>query len=261
MKRFGYFIPQFVTDFLIYLRIIFKYRRSIKQIYDNRNLYNSKKGKSVYLIANGPSLNNFKIDSLYGNDVIVMNHFELAEWKEKVNIVAHCIGEPFKAPAWEDPGPMILNTNSENYWFHISAKDDVMMNYASSGKKFNFFLSAIPAGLWKNGKRINLAKPTLGYQTTAQMGLMVGLYMGYSKLYLLGFDHDWLCQRNISPHFYAERENVPKADLSKFTYFELIKFSLNMWSIYLKIKSSATTSGTRIINLSRPTYLDVFDYE
>lgn len=93
------------------------------------------------------------------------------------------------------------------------------------------------------------------------MGLMVGLYMGYKKIYLLGFDHDWLCQRNISPHFYDERENIPKADLSKFSYYELIRFSQNMWDIYIKLKSTAIKSGVKVINLSRPTYLDVFEFE
>lgn len=261
MKQLNYFFPLVIIDLLRFLRILFKYPAGYYIVRKNKILKNIKQGKTVYVLANGPSLNNFNVETLYGKDVIVMNHFELSPWKDKVTIIAHCIGEPHGSPSWEDPELMIDNTNSQTYWFHISAKKYIDKSSYSKNKKIHYFLSSVPPGLWRNGASINLASNVLGYQTTAQMAIMVGIYLGYNKIFLLGFDHDWLCQRGISPHFYEERDNIPKADLSKFSYLELINFSQNMWKIYHKIKSSSLASKTEIINLSRPTYLDVFDYE
>ena len=88
---------------------------------------------------------------------------------------------------------------------------------------------------------------------------MVALHLGYKEVNLIGFDHDWLANRNVSPHFYKERKGVRKADLSIFPYYNLITISKNMWKIYMKLNSSSKKMKVKITNLSKPSFLDVFD--
>jgi hypothetical protein len=45
------------------------------------------------------------------------------------------------------------------------------------------------------------------------MAIMVALYMGFKVVKLLGFDHDWLVSKGISPHFYEEKKGIAQADL------------------------------------------------
>ncbi|HEX6915553.1 MAG TPA: hypothetical protein VF145_09950, partial [Chitinophagaceae bacterium] len=224
----------------------------------NRAVKNTKRGAVVYVLANGPSLNNYPKEKLFGKDVIVMNAFHLCTWKDKVNIVAHCFGEPSWSPAWEDPFSSFMRTNAGSYWMHLSSKGRIdPSRYA--GKRFFYVCPAVPTRFWGSGKP-DLALPVLGYMTTAQLAIMVAIYMGYSKIYLLGFDHDWLAQRKISPHFYEENDSVKPADLSAFSYYSLIKMVKEKWEIYYKLQNVAKRAGINIINLSRPTYLDVFAY-
>lgn len=259
-KILKYLIPPIVIDCALYLKTVLTFFNCLFEVSKNKRFKNIKEGRSVFILANGPSLNNFDIKSLYDQDVIVMNHFELADWKDKVSIVAHCIGEPLDWPAWEDPTPMLMGTDSESYWFHVSAQKEIRRKYNFVNKDINYIFSSIQPALWRNGAKINLSKPTLSYQSSSQIAIMVAIYMGYKKIQLIGFDNDWLSERNISPHFYEERDNIPKANLSKLPYIELIKVSINLWDIYIKLKTSAERAGVHIVNLSRPTFLDVFDY-
>jgi hypothetical protein len=90
------------------------------------------------------------------------------------------------------------------------------------------------------------------------MAIVLALYLGFRKIYLLGLDHDWLVTRGYSPHFYEEPDHMAKADLSRFTYTEMIRISLDLFETYQKIAKIAAKRGARIVNLSTSSYLDVF---
>lgn len=259
MKLLDYWVPGILLDVLRYTKNWLRLLHYRRYIHKNRELKDIYNGKTVYILANGPSLNNFPIDQLEGKDVIVMNAFHLASWKNKVNIIAHCFGEPTNSTAWEDPRTMFNGTNAMSYWLHVSSKNRIDTSFLS-GKQLRYVYPVVPTRLWRNSRKINLARPVIGYMTTAQLAIEVALHMGFKKIYLLGFDHDWLSNRNLSPHFYKENESVKPADLSGFSYYSLIKMVKEKWEIYYKLKHVATADKARIINLSRPTYLDVFSY-
>jgi hypothetical protein len=241
-------------------REVVTYAPDLTELRRNAALRHSHKGEEVFVLANGPSLNNYDVTKLAGRQAIVMNHFQLAPWKDTVDIVAHCYGEPARSPAWEDPTPVVAGTNARSYWFHISAKRLLAPLPIADDKRrrIHYAMASVEPGLW-HGRAMNLSWPALSYQTTAQLAIMVALHLGYARVNLLGFDHDWLCTRGHSPHFYEEREGIAKADLSKFSYYEVIRFSERMWRIYFALKRTADACGAHIVNLSNPTFLDVFD--
>jgi len=224
----------------------------------NASFKNRFQGDEIFIVANGPSLNNFGPENLQGRKVIVMNHFELAPWKSNVKIVAHCIGEPVNSPAWEDPTPSIDGTEAMSYWLHVSALRNADVRATLGRKSLHFVKAIIKPDLW-SGRAPDLTRSTLAYQTTAQLAISVALYMGFKAIYLVGFDHDWLTTRGHSPHFYAESDEVKPSDLSIFSYYEMMLISLNMWRIYFALQRSANNAGARILNLSDPSYLDVFE--
>ena len=80
-------------------------------------------------------------------------------------------------------------------------------------------------------------------------------HLGYKKINLIGFDHDWLSNRNI--YIFIKEEGVRKSDLTKFSYYELINISKTMWEIYIKIKLSSKNMDSKITNLSNPSFLDI----
>ena len=144
--KINYFLPHFLLDVLRLTMGVFKTIRFYNTLKKNKIFKNSKKGKTVFVIANGPSLINYDHKKIKDKDVIVMNNFDLCSWKSEVNIVAHCIGEPINSSHWGNEQIEISNrTNSKSYWYHYSVKNDI---YKYENKKnwelFHFVAPIIP---------------------------------------------------------------------------------------------------------------------
>lgn len=254
-NKLKYWVPQSFLDMKEYLGALHLLQRIGKDVLErNKRLHNKYQNQTVYILANGPSLNNFDLNQIRDTCVITMNHFERHPAKDRFKIVAHCIGEPFASTTWEDPYPMINNISAETFWFNIDA-----YYFFRQGLPDNYHLYSpgiAPRMRYLEGK--DLGTVALRYQSAAQMAIMIAIYLGFDRIYLLGFDHDWLVSREHSTHFYEETEDLPKADLAIFSYREKIEMSLNLFLIYERIRCLADKEGIRIINLSRPSYLDIF---
>ena len=247
-------LPPIFLDVLKCVRYILILIKHWNLVHRNKLLKNEHVGETVYILGNGPSLNNYDLKLISACNVITMNHFELHPMKNEFNIVAHCIGEPYRASSWEDPSPMLEGVAAETYWFNTDAR---AFFRGRNIDNIYFYLQNPSGDCFLNGQN-NLASVALSYQSTSQMAISVAMYMGFKKIYLIGFDHDWLVTRGHSPHFYEEREGIMRAELSAFTYTEMIKISLNLFNIYSIIKKIADKHNIQIFNISNPTYLDVF---
>lgn len=255
-------LPPLAKDGFRYARSLLSYLCHWRVLQRNNAVKNSRSGGAVYVLGNGPSLNNFDLTSIYSQDVITMNFFHLHPNLNEFNVVAHCIGEPFDCATWVDPDDMVEKTNAGSYWFNLTAEKFCRDKYP--GKKLFYYLPGVGAN-FDVLRGADLSRPTLQYQSTAQMAIMVAMQLGYAKIYLLGFDHDWLVTRGYSPHFYNEEGDdeatVPKADFSQIPYLSMINISKNLFEGYEALKKIAKRSGVAIVNLSTPTYLDVFPYK
>ena len=248
------FLPPIFLDQISFFRAVLMRIKLRKWLNRNAELRNKYLGQRVYILGNGPSLNNFDLNIIHGQEVITMNHFELHPQKEKFKIVAHCIGEPYSSNTWEDPISMLNGLKADTYWFNADA-----VEFFSKQDSYDvrYYLSGLRASA-QTLSGDDLTGVALQYQSTAQMAINVALFLGFKDIYLLGFDHDWLVTRGSSPHFYEERDGVDKADLSRFSYIEMIRISLNLFEIYIKLRQIAKKRDARIWNLSKPSYLDVF---
>lgn len=246
-------IPRWIRSLLnnfIYFLQFFWFKKHLEK---NKLLKDKYFGESVFVLGNGPSLNNINLNLMIGKKIITMNHFELHPLKNCFHIVAHCIGEPYKSQGWECPTPMIDGVKSESYWFNI----DTIEYFSDKKYLVNYYYPCIHH---KNNiiKGDDLSSVALEYQSTSQMAINVAIYLGFKKIYLLGFDHDWLATRGYSPHFYDESDDMNPADMSKFSYIEMIKISLRLFEIYDRLKAIAKRNGVDIFNLSHPSFLDTF---
>lgn len=251
------YISPLVVDIFRLLRNKARGYQSENILLNNRKWQNFYANEKVFIIANGPSLSKIDRKLFKGQKVIVMNSFEKAIWKDEVDIVAHCYAEPYCSSAWskEHIIESISGTNSKSYWLDYSSNDK--LNKCGKKHLFHYVLPLYEANLWGK-KQIHLHKPSLVYQTTAQLSIMVAFYMGFSEIALLGFDHDWLASRDYARHFFSnEKEDTDK--LGEMSYLDIINFMQRMWQIYYKLEENARLNNISIYNLSTSTYLDVFE--
>jgi len=186
-----------------------------------------------------------------------MNSFDQAEWKNEIEIVAHCVGEPRGCPSWgEHIVGNINGTNGGSYWLHFTSRNH--LKGINDAKRCYYVFPCVEPGLWPSRKRVRLHSSTLGYATTAQLAIQVALYMGFGRIVLLGFDHDWLASPKYSRHFYSNDKDGSDI-IGTLNYLDIIEMGRRMWTIYYKLKGIARSHGATIYNMTKDSYLDVFE--
>ena len=101
--------------------------------------------------------------------------------------------------------------------------------------------------------------------------IMIGLWLGYTEIRLLGADHSWLKTISvddnnrvvsIQPHFYKEdsreQQRIRTAYLSLPLHQVLESFHIAFRS-YHRIRSFADRQGVHILNCTPDSFIDAFD--
>jgi hypothetical protein len=255
-----YILPNILLDCIRYVRAIVKKPNFKNIIKLNKEWKNRYKNQKVFVVANGPSLKSIDSNIFAGEKAITMNSFEKCVWKDKVEIVAHCLGEPANSDSWMENSFLdsINGIESHSYWMHFSSKDK--LKYTAQKKdKIYYVFPSIESGIYLS-KHINLHQSSLSYQTTAQLAIQVAIYMGFSEIVLVGFDHDWLASPDYSKHFYSDKKDEADS-LGKMSYIDIIEFMCRMWKIYYKLKYIAVYNAIKIYNITPNSYLDVFEHQ
>lgn len=100
--------------------------------------------------------------------------------------------------------------------------------------------------------------------------IMVGIWLGYKEIYLLGADHSWLRTLDvddnnnvvsIQPHFYAdgEEEHRRVATLFRDTHLHELLWGFHLaFKGYHSIRPYADSIGVKIYNSTPGSYIDAF---
>jgi len=98
-------------------------------------------------------------------------------------------------------------------------------------------------------------------RTVVYGAIQVAIYMGFSRIYLLGCDHDYLndISRTSNHHFYKEEKGISDIQhLSEFTRERWFLEYYMRWKQYRLMKEYAETKNIEIINATAGGMLDVF---
>ena len=212
---------------------------------------------TVVVLGNGPSI--FDLDLvklLCGRDVIVMNSFYRHPDAAQLNITAYCVGELGPDVEAVDVAN-VLNVKAKLYWFST----DFKCKLSPLAEGVHLYMPGNDSQLNPDNHSLDLSRPAPHYETTAQMAIMVAMAMGYHKVILLGFDHNFLACGQYLDHFYQEddqSEGRSNMFINGADYQSLIKTCDRMWSRYKKIEIFARANDIEIVNFGKNSYLDIF---
>lgn len=239
----------YTKSYITYLTI----RKELKR---NRAFHNIAVDKIVFIVGNGPSLNETNWVAIKCHDFIVMNNYCKTRDQSDMNIVAHCYGEPSHSISWEarQIEKVIDEQLAKSYWLHSSS-----LKYFTEHKnkdKIHYFHAGCEPAL-SLSRAISLDKIAISYETTAQMAIQLALFMGYKRIGLLGMDHDWPFSGSYLKHYYSlERDN--NDHLGRESMMSLLTKYKHMWELYLALAASAEKHKAKIYNLNYKSKLDVF---
>lgn len=161
------------------------------------------KGKRIFLVGNGPSLNDMNLDLLVGEDSIAMNRIELiypkTKWRPTYYIFcsSNCHDKRWgvewsksvvKAAKHEDTIPLIWN----RYKGDIEKKSGEKLH--ESTIYLETFTENKVGDL--NAFSVNAEDRLDKSGTTMNVALQLAYYMDYDEVYLIGIDSNWQTATN-----------------------------------------------------------------
>lgn len=251
----------------------YKEYRQYKDILSiNKELADTKKGKTCFIIGNGPSIKNQDLTVLADKETFVVNSFW---YHDKYELIRPKFYVVVDVPNLSEENKPLLR-----YQGDIPGRDPVISKVPDtklffSSKIKNYIESK---GLFKNnpkyyvlqrnimGPRLNfnldITKPVPYTRNTIVLALMIAIYLGFEKIYLLGCDHNFLDHPTTThyEHFYKELDADMPDDLKGGTYEGSIESTLRLFKNYryLKEKLEKTKPNVKIYNATPNSFLDVF---
>ena len=204
----------------------------------NLNKYKDiHKGETCYIFGDGPSIKWFDLTKFSDHIGISCGTIPFHNDFEKLNVKYHMLVEPwFYCPAWVQPHQYLKDYKPLSY-----AQADIMKKY----KDIEFFinLSNFP---WEIGKNINYVHRALvndksklmdikeledPFSGSFQATLSLAYLMGFSKVYLVGFD-GWTIQPARTKRWYeiGEGEYFTPANFA-LDFLDTIKKNMDIYTI------------------------------
>jgi hypothetical protein len=263
-----------ILSVLFFSKIFF--RKKLKELV-------KKKSNYCFLIVNGPSLKEvFKEGTgiFEGQDVFTVNLFYETHFFEEMKPKNHIIADnAFWMPAEDERIEGIIR-RFEQHLLAVTWDMNLHVPYAG----FKMISKKLEAN--KNVKVIPYNHtPVIGYKKISYFlyrnnfgmprpanvlnaAIFLALNAGYKKLYLYGADHSWLKdlfvdeENNICSyqnHFYDDKKLPYK--MVKGTLKIGIQGIIDAFESYEILNDYSKSMEARIINKTKGSYIDIFDFE
>lgn len=234
------------------------------EINKTKILKDCKKDERAFVLATGPSINLENLKVLNREDSYSISNFFLHKDIGKIKPNMHFFA-PYHIPLiltnyieWLKMADKELPVDT-NICLEFSTKrliDDfkIFANRTIYYVKYNTFTTKI---------NIDLEKGILPPQTGPTMILPLLMYMGYSQIYLLGCDCNMLKDYGkTTNNFYNKEKDCRKNSTNGKVWIgivEELKSQLNMFLQYELYKNVADKNNIIIKNLSKDSWLDIFE--
>ena len=257
--------------FILVKSFIFKIKSFIKynniDFAKNNELENIHLGKRCFIVGTGPSINEQDL-TLLENEITIgisglFNHKDISKIKPNYYVLAPVFEYHLKYNKAENyinwlkemdkklPNDVIMIV-------HIGDKKYIEDNNIFSNKKI--YWKKYVAWNKKEIHNINLEQiPDIS--SVSETAVHVALYLGFDKIYMLGFDHNWFEDLHVyfdSKEYNKYFENIGKKAVEKFGFdseFQMERHAkiFNKYKKYYKLKKNIYNA-----NANPDSYVDTF---
>lgn len=221
------------------------------------------KGKRIFLVGNGPSLNDMNLDLLDNEDSIAMNRIELiypqTKWRPTYYIFCSSNCEDKR---WgKDWSKSVISSSKESKTQPLIWKRYKSAIERNGGEKLDestIYLESFSENRVGQERcfSTNAEKRLDKSGTTMNVALQLAYYMGYDEVYLIGCDSNWKTATNTT--------NTKDGDINHFhpAYHASItngEVEFNRMNLTHKLaKKNFDNKGTKIMNAGYNSSIDVY---
>ncbi len=228
------------------------------------------KGERCFILGSGHSILKQDLTKLRGEIVITQNHFHVHPDIDVIQPKYHCVVPMYQPPEYNNDWIKWFESMEDKLPSHtilflgLNSKELVEENELFVNRRS--YINHGPNAMFMRRPAIDLTRIITGIPTVLTQCLTVALYMGFGKIYLLGFDLDQLCQKadrtwgrfyGSSPITTNEAENRIEQEQDR-TGEGWFNFWV-MWKQFRLLREEAERNGAEIINLTEGGLLDCFE--
>ena len=233
----------------------------------NAELGGRHAGERCFILGSGPSIGKQDLTLLTGEMCISMGNFFVHPVFSTIVPRYHCIvphHKPITEAAWDAwLAEMAKSMKNTTMFFGLTDVERVHRGGSFDGYDVRFipFDFKVPESA-PAPDDIDLTKPVWSPSCVTIMALQVAIYLGFSKIYLLGCDHDWVLHIGESRHFYDESEHaLCRAGYSEWFLGDFANYCsgyVETWRQYKLVRGVAEEWRISIYNATAGGVLDVF---
>jgi hypothetical protein len=236
----------------------------------NKIFKDKHKGQRCFILGSGHSILTQDLTKLTTEIVFTQNHFHAHKDIKTINPDYHVVVPMFQPAKYDNDWVKWLQGMEETLpedtiYFMGSNTKKIVDAHSHIGNRAYYIDHGLDPVLMKKAA-VDITKRIMSVQTVITQCITIALYMGFDKIYLLGFDLDQiihLAQNRDNVRFYG---NSPVTDNDAEKGFEEKLGSsgedyYNQWVIWKQLnllKTYAESKGIEIINLTNGGLLNVF---
>jgi len=251
-----------------------KYKNIVKRNTDLKNIHT---GNRCFLLGSGPSIKDEDLRPLKNEIVFALNNFYVHEDFYEImsgDVEKYYMTAPIHPPQteqeWTDwysdmeknipnNAIMILGiSNRINNTKKIIDQHNLFKNH-----HIYWYYSGINITEYYEYRAIDIdiTKMIWIADTISIYSLIVAIYMGFSEIYLLGMDHNHICNNESNYRFYQNaihQNNESERELGESSHTKHV--SLGIYKVFSQYELLSNNSNSKIYNTSKNSLLDVFDF-
>jgi hypothetical protein len=144
---------------------------------------------------------------------------------------------------------------------HRDGKPLVKNNGLYEGREVYFFRSGLKASKAAFACTDMTRSLNIGMTTGAVVAIPLAMYLGFTEIYLIGFDANWLDNHDGSYHFYTKHELFPEFDSvaadGRSTYEEELMAVLLEYQGHRMLQQLARARSIKLVNATLGGRLDM----
>lgn len=276
-NRLKYFTPPILVnktkDFLNYI----DFKKYCDIVKNNVELKDKHKGGRCFMLGSGPSIKDENLKPLKNEIVFALNNFYVHDDFPEImstNIEKYYMTAPTHPPQtakewinWfaDMEKNMPINANMIfGISNHINNINNILEqnHFFKNHQKYWYYAGINIDDYYQYSPRdIDIVRMTWMADTVSIYAIIFAIYMGFSEIYLLGMDHDYICNNESNCRFYKNGIHQ-KNESNRITKgsSRTKKESLGIYKVFSQYELLLKNSNTKIYNTSRNSLLDVFNY-
>jgi hypothetical protein len=221
-----------------------------------------------FVIGNGPSLKDINLKPLANEYTIGANSFYKHPDAGFIGLDYLCINDPHfmkdepRSVSWHRT--IAQNLPTTHLVLNEAARPLVRAHQLYGGHEV-YYVGWGARTHRAASINLDLTRPlNIGMTTGSSVAIPLALSLGFSEIYLIGFDCNWLAGSSGSYHFYQTHEYFPEfdsvgKDTRGFSYEDEIRSVLLEFESHRLLREKAETLGVKIVNATKGGLLDVYE--